>query len=66
MNGELLTLQEAAAYVGYKNKRSFMRGWVVKHKVPYDLRGRQKFFVRSILDKYLVKVAEATARKVYA
>lgn len=61
----LLTLDEAATYVGYKNTRSFVRGWVVKHKVPYEMRGRQKFFMREILDRYLIKVAEATARKVY-
>lgn len=61
----LLTMDEAATYVGYKNKRAFMRGWVIPHKVPYDLRGRQKFFMREILDRYLIKVAEATARKVY-
>ena len=65
MKEGLFSLEQAAEYVGYVNKRSFMRGWVVKHKVPYEVRGRQKFFLREILDRYLIKVAEATARKVY-
>ncbi len=63
---EVMTMQVAAEYVEYKNKRSFFRGWVLKHKVPFELRGNQKIFLKSILDKWLVKVAERTARKVYA
>lgn len=61
----LLTLPQAAAYCGYKSKRNFMENWVRKHKVPYDKRGNRNFFLKSVLDRWLLKVAEANARKFY-
>lgn len=62
----IMNMQNAAEYVGYKNKRCFMEKWVRKYKVPYELRGSQKIFLRSILDKYLHKIAEDTAKKLFA
>lgn len=65
MDGEtILTMQQAANYVGYKSTRRFS-GWVVRYKVPYERRGTQKLFLKSILDRWLVKIAETTARKMY-
>ena len=64
--GEIvMSLREAAKYVGYKDWRKFMSNWVRKNKVPYEIRGIRKVFLKSILDKWLVKIAETTARKVY-
>lgn len=60
----VMTMQQAANYVGYKSTKRF-GGWVRRHKVPYELRGTQKIFLKSILDRWLVKIAQATARKVY-
>jgi hypothetical protein len=63
---DIMTMQQAAEYVGYKNKRRFMENWVRKNKVPYELRGSQKIFLRSNLDRYLHKIAEDTAKKIFA
>ena len=60
----IMTALQAANYVGYKSTRHF-RDWVRLHKVPYEIRGRRKIFLKSILDKWLVKIAEKTARKIY-
>lgn len=62
---KVLNLQEAANYCGYRDKRKFYRNWVVPNKVPFELRGNKKFFLKEILEKWLVKIAEATARSVY-
>lgn len=65
MFGEVVMPMSAAAhYVGYKSTRRF-RDWVSKHKVPYELRGNQKIFLRSNLDRCLRRIAESTARRVY-
>ena len=61
---KILTAPQAANYVGYKSTRRF-RDWVRLHKVPYETRGRRRFFLQSILDKWLVKIAEKSARKMY-
>lgn len=61
----VLTLREAANYCGYKDKRKFFEKWVRPNKVPYELRGNKKFFLPEILDKYLTKIAERTAKKIY-
>ncbi len=65
-DGEIvMSLREAARYVGYRDWRKFMSNWVRKNKVPYEIRGIRKIFLKSILDKHLVRIAETTARKVY-
>ena len=61
----VLSLQEAATYCGYRDKRKFLRNWVHTNKVPYETRGLKKFFLKEILDKHLLKIAERTARKIY-
>lgn len=64
-NEIIMTLQEASAYCGYKDTKKFMSSWVIKYKVPYENRGKRKFFIRSILNKWLVKIAENNAKKVH-
>lgn len=60
----IMTALQAANYVGYKSTRRF-RDWVRANKVPYEIRGRRKIFLKSILDKWLVKIAEKTAKRIY-
>lgn len=65
MEEVVMTLQEASNYCGYKDQRKFMSSWVRKYKVPYEMRGKRRIFLKSVLNRFLVKVAESTARKVH-
>ena len=61
----VMTLQEASEYCGYADKNQFMDAWVLPHQVPFEIRGKRKFFLKRILDDKLLEVALNTAKSIY-
>ena len=61
----LLTNSQAMAFFKIKTPRVWW-AYQRKHKIPFEMVGRQKFFHRDILTRIARKAPEANARKFYA
>ena len=59
----LLNMEEAANFCRYESKVAFMN-WVRRYNIPYETRGKAKFFFESNLRKGLVKAQKTSQIKV--
>lgn len=58
----LLNMEEAANFCRYESKVAFMN-WVRRYNIPYETRGKAKFFFESNLRKGLVKAQKPSQVK---
>ena len=57
-----LTIAEAAAYLRYKTNDGFMQA-VRKYHIPHILRGRQRLFLRTDLERVWSRPVRLVARR---